>query len=304
LEELGWCRPGAVALGPDNSALTEVEMAGTYSSHAGPERFVIRLPAQVARLEIERAASREATLRQTIKHASGLPRQVLSDVYRQLVLGNFARLEGKAGHAALATLDKRYPDQATLPDFQVKSGVYNGAGTILFNLLQQPEPEATGYRILAGILKRLVDAAVLDEPHLESHPANLRPFALPEEAGTAVRLVEGAVREIRVNAYERNPQARRRCIEHYGARCTICGFDFAQIYGPTMDGFIHVHHLWALAEIGEAYEVDPVRDLQPVCPNCHAVIHSRSPALSLEDVREMIRAARRLGGTGLDGAKG
>lgn len=34
--------------------------------------------------------------------------------------------------------------------------------------------------------------------------------------------------------------------------------------------------LLPISEIGEKYVVDPVRDLIPVCPNCHAAIHSKS----------------------------
>lgn len=112
---------------------------------------------------------------------------------------------------------------------------------------------------------------------------------LAEELEDARLLVEGAVRSVQVNAYERNPEARRRCIEHYGARCVICGFSFGQFYGSTFEGFIHVHHIRALASIRGAYEVDPIADLRPVCPNCHAVIHSTNPACSIEDVQQKLR---------------
>jgi predicted HNH restriction endonuclease len=40
-----------------------------------------------------------------------------------------------------------------------------------------------------------------------------------------------------------------------------------------------------LSEIGGEYIVDPVADLRPVCPNCHAVLHRRIPAYSIEEVR-------------------
>jgi 5-methylcytosine-specific restriction protein A len=47
-----------------------------------------------------------------------------------------------------------------------------------------------------------------------------------------------------------------------------------------------VHHLKSLAEIGAEYELDPVRDLRPVCPNCHAMIHRKYPPYGLEEVRQ------------------
>ncbi len=96
------------------------------------------------------------------------------------------------------------------------------------------------------------------------------------------------IARVLVNAYERNPAARRACKEHYGATCCICGFDFGEKYGPIMDGFIHVHHLHSLSESGGEYVVNPVADLRPVCPNCHAVLHSRRPAYSVEEVRAFL----------------
>lgn len=75
------------------------------------------------------------------------------------------------------------------------------------------------------------------------------------------------------NRCERDPLARRRCVAHYGLTCVVCEFNFGAAYGPAADGFIHVHHLKPLSEIGSEYMVDPVADLRPVCPNCHAVIH-------------------------------
>jgi 5-methylcytosine-specific restriction protein A len=91
-----------------------------------------------------------------------------------------------------------------------------------------------------------------------------------------------------VNRYERDPRARQECIRYYGTKCFLCGFDFAAQYGGVMAGFIHVHHLASLASVGEDYEVDPVEDLRPVCPNCHAVLHRKEPPYSLEDVRRFL----------------
>lgn len=112
----------------------------------------------------------------------------------------------------------------------------------------------------------------------------------PEEVDDSTPLFEGAVRQVRVNAYERNPEARKRCIEHYGACCCVCGFNFGQVYGEVVEGFIHVHHLLALSAIGREYVVDPIKDLRPVCPNCHAVLHRRNPAYSIEEIRAFLRA--------------
>ncbi|WP_020469957.1 HNH endonuclease [Zavarzinella formosa] len=102
-------------------------------------------------------------------------------------------------------------------------------------------------------------------------------------------LPEGAKYQITINAYERNPIARRLCIARYGTACVICDFSFGAVYGKVAEGFIHVHHLRPLSEIGAEYEVDPVEDLRPVCPNCHAVLHQRTPAYSIEEVRGFLK---------------
>lgn len=111
---------------------------------------------------------------------------------------------------------------------------------------------------------------------------------LPEEIPVNGTVAEGAGKQILVNIYERNPAARRRCIDHWGHRCSVCDFDFQKVYGDLGEGYIHVHHLKPLGEIKQSYLLDPVHDLRPVCPNCHAMIHRSSPALSIEDLRKRL----------------
>lgn len=105
-------------------------------------------------------------------------------------------------------------------------------------------------------------------------------------------LSEGTVRQVFVNRYERSRHARRICIAHYGSRCVVCGFDFEKIYGPIGKDKIHIHHLIPLSEIQKEYEVDPIRDLRPVCPNCHLIIHSKREPFTIEEVRKMITMSR------------
>lgn len=99
---------------------------------------------------------------------------------------------------------------------------------------------------------------------------------------------EGAKKTIIVNAYERNIKAREKCIKHHGYKCYICGFEFKDKYGETGEKFIIVHHIKPLNEIDKKYEVDPINDLIPVCANCHAMIHRKNPAFTIEEVKEMI----------------
>lgn len=111
------------------------------------------------------------------------------------------------------------------------------------------------------------------------------PTSIAEEVSHPGRFVEGAAKTISVNAYERNSKARLACIEHYGPMCAVCNFNFEATYGAIGKGFIHVHHIVPLAEIRREYELDPIRDLIPVCPNCHAIIHLTQPAITIEELK-------------------
>ena len=113
--------------------------------------------------------------------------------------------------------------------------------------------------------------------------------ALPEELPPGARFVEGAVRKVQVNAYERDPAARAACLAKYGYACSVCGVVLEDKYGQIAREFIHVHHVKPIAKIGKSYEVDPIEDLRPVCPNCHAVLHREDPPLSIEAVRKLLR---------------
>jgi len=100
--------------------------------------------------------------------------------------------------------------------------------------------------------------------------------------------LEGKSKRVYVNAFERNPIARKKCIDFYGAVCKICDFDFEKVYGPIGKGFIHVHHIVDISSIGSEYELNPIIDLTPVCPNCHAMLHKRKPSYSVNEIKEIL----------------
>lgn len=118
------------------------------------------------------------------------------------------------------------------------------------------------------------------------------PEYLAEEVSGDEAVVEGAKRTVTVNVYERDPSARVRCIARWSSACVVCGFDFAQMYGELGKGFIHVHHLRPLGEIGEEYLLNPEEDLRPVCPDCHAMLHRVRPAMSIEDLRKVVLGSK------------
>lgn len=130
-----------------------------------------------------------------------------------------------------------------------------------------------GGRFLAGILA----LAPLEE--LET-TEDVNPEGLPEGAKTLVE----------VNRYERNRFNRAACIEIHGDSCKACGFNFGNSYGDLGKGFIHVHHVTPVSKIGENYQINPVTDLLPLCPNCHAMVHRRDPPLDIQELIEILQS--------------
>jgi 5-methylcytosine-specific restriction protein A len=112
----------------------------------------------------------------------------------------------------------------------------------------------------------------------------------PHGADVGGELEEGERLRVEVNRYERDARARERCLAHHGRRCAVCDLDFGERYGTIGEGFIHVHHVRPLSTSAGSISVDPVRDLQPVCPNCHAMLHRRLAPYTIVELRELLVA--------------
>lgn len=93
---------------------------------------------------------------------------------------------------------------------------------------------------------------------------------------------EGALKKVYVDRYERDYNARNKCLEIHGCKCVVCGMTFESIYGEVGRGFIHVHHTIPISTIGQTYQIDPEKDLVPICPNCHAMLHRKDPPYKVE----------------------
>ena len=100
--------------------------------------------------------------------------------------------------------------------------------------------------------------------------------------------VEGSPFEVRATRYERNPINRELCLSYYGYQCRICGLDFRSKYGPIGQDFIHVHHIIPVSKIGKDYKINPIKDLIPVCPNCHAMLHRQNPPFEPDQLKKLI----------------
>lgn len=102
------------------------------------------------------------------------------------------------------------------------------------------------------------------------------------------KLLEGIQKTIIATTYERNQKARTKCLNHWKYSCVVCGFDFQKTYGELGKNFIHVHHTRQISTIKEQYEVDPINDLRPICPNCHSMIHRNKEPITIEELKNLM----------------
>ncbi|WP_028973255.1 DUF3427 domain-containing protein [Spirochaeta cellobiosiphila] len=98
---------------------------------------------------------------------------------------------------------------------------------------------------------------------------------------------EGAIKRILSKTIERNKKAREECIKEYGYKCAVCGQSMENVYGEIASKIIHIHHLKEITSFTGIHNIDPKKDLRPVCPNCHAVLHIKKPCLSIEVLKKI-----------------
>lgn len=148
---------------------------------------------------------------------------------------------------------------------------------------QQWTPQNSGISIHSDCLEELESTwfDFLTSMDIQSNPNK-------DSSETVQTFTEGTPIQIIQTRHERNPYARAVCLEHYGFSCSVCEFNFEIRYGKLGNNFIHVHHLTQVSTIGKKYNVDPINDLRPVCPNCHAMLHKKNPPLTIEQLKSLL----------------
>lgn len=98
----------------------------------------------------------------------------------------------------------------------------------------------------------------------------------------------------RIHVYrERNRGLVRRAREHYKSvsdgrlACEACGSVPADVYGPQGERCMEAHHKVPIEELQPDSKTS-VRDMAMVCANCHRVIHSRAPCLTIQEVEQLL----------------
>ena len=92
---------------------------------------------------------------------------------------------------------------------------------------------------------------------------------------------------------ERDRLLVTRAKNHYRSRnggkllCDSCGIDPTDKYGDVGDTCIEAHHRRPIAEL-QPDSITTVGELAMVCANCHKIIHSVNPCLTVEQLQALI----------------
>ncbi|ONI44038.1 hypothetical protein AN641_08635 [Candidatus Epulonipiscioides gigas] len=84
-------------------------------------------------------------------------------------------------------------------------------------------------------------------------------------------------------------ELKQECLEYYGASCEICGTDYGYTYGDKFENLMDVYNTKAKEKNWDNLNVNPEKDLIPVCHNCNAIIHAKHPHYTVEEVKEFLK---------------
>jgi hypothetical protein len=194
-------------------------------------------------------------------------------------------VEGK-DHIVMENLGPFYKE-LVIPTSALRALRFDGDKALVFKSAGTLDTQT-----LRGIRELTPASATLLANLLESARQQERQTAamFPNKIESAREYIEGACKQVTVNAYERDPKARKACLGHHGFDCGVCSFNFEAKYGERGREFIHVHHLNPMALTDGEYVLNPITDLRPVCPNCHAMLHRGDDLpLSIEELKRMLK---------------
>lgn len=109
---------------------------------------------------------------------------------------------------------------------------------------------------------------------------------------------EGGKKETKTARYDRSARLRDYAREKFTIDgqicCTCCGFNFNKFYGQELGrDYIEIHHIKPIFkyedEDMEKTLKEALKNLVPLCSNCHSMIHrNRKEPLDVETLKEII----------------
>lgn len=103
--------------------------------------------------------------------------------------------------------------------------------------------------------------------------------------------IEGKKHSSFTYRYERDKKLREAALKEFGYTCRVCGLNFETIYGDIGKNFIEVHHTVPIS-FGE--RESNYKNLQPLCSNCHRMIHRLYKKLKPKEYGNAIEILRNI----------
>lgn len=184
--------------------------------------------------------------------------------------------------------------------------ILNEKGVISFNINNEstnplkPEEWGSNWKVITFSLKKSPLEINTEDHTLTEKLINtwaerffgciiaLSPLIENEDNNEVMGLPEGALKKVLVNRYERSKYNRTICINFHGYNCKVCNIKFSEVYGNIGNSFIHIHHVLPVSQLGLNYIINPIKDLIPVCPNCHAMLHRKEPPYTVNELKKLI----------------
>lgn len=203
--------------------------------------------------------------------ASGLMKTLCTDeTIRRQEFSSLSAAFAGLGTKCVARVDERAADLPVLPE-----GKWTRFELTCSRLTDKSDTQRDAEEVGGACLALLLSLLPTEEDEVET-------------CSLGQGLPEGALTRVAVNRYERRPANRAAAIAAHGATCKACGFNFARFYGPLGEGFIEVHHRTPVSNMGGGYVINPVKDLIPLCSNCHQMVHREDPPINAEELRDML----------------
>ena len=121
-------------------------------------------------------------------------------------------------------------------------------------------------------------------------------FSVPSAESIGVcEAIEGQILTYWHVRRERSTRLTRRKKEQFQDEnkgrlfCEICRFDYARRYGEHGEGFIEAHHTRPLSQLPNEGATIKLADLILLCASCHRMIHRKTPWLTPDELRQIIR---------------
>ncbi|MHC1747647.1 MAG: hypothetical protein AB9856_04555 [Cellulosilyticaceae bacterium] len=138
---------------------------------------------------------------------------------------------------------------------------------------------------------------VLDTEVEEVAVATTPKIELPTSKGEVPTLEETKLGKVvcqqEENKADKIESLKDACIRYYGAVCDVCGFDYGYTYGEEFEHLITVYPLkdgYVLPKdaIYEMEDIDPQKDLIPLCSNCHKVL-TEGQEITVDKLKKIVK---------------